>query len=164
MAEVPRKEEDKFFPDDDSKEFYAYYWVEGITPEWAYEDDEWYEENGGEPEDWTRWVFELQLYEWDEDGDMHDELLLTVSGSFDKHIESGVDDGSYTGEDWVIMWNYRKLKKFYLSDSFVDFQRFVTGINRVVTNRLTMELEEKFPPAVEVTSNLINWNQHPPQL
>ena len=49
----------------------------------------WYEENGGEPYDWTRWVFELQLYEWDEDEDMHDELLLTCNGSFDKHIERG---------------------------------------------------------------------------
>lgn len=163
MADVAKREEDKFFPNNDDKKFYAYYEVEGITPEWAYEDDEWYEENGGEPEDWTRWFFELHFYEWFEDvDDLDDFELLTVSGSFDKHIESGVDDGSYNGEDWVD--NSRKLKKFYLSDSFVDFQRFVTGINRVVTNKLNTILMEKFPLAVEVTSNLINWNQHPPQV
>ena len=177
MAEVPRFEEDKFFskiigPSVEQghqvNEFYAYYTVEGTTPDLAsiYVGTnliDWYKENG-EPDDWTRWVFELQLYEWDEDEDMHDELLLTCNGSFDKHIEMGVDDGSYNTECDFNPRMMSKLKEFYLSDYFSDFQRFVNGINRKVTNRLNILLREEFPPVIEVTSNLINWNQHPPQV
>lgn len=173
MAEVPRFEEDKFFskiigPSVEQghqvNEFYAYYKVEGTTPDWASDDMSWYEENGGEPDDWTRWVFELQLYEWDEDEDIHENILLTCNGSFDKHIEMGVDDGSYNTECDFNPRMMSKLKEFYLSDYFSDFQRFVNGINREVTNRLNILLREEFPPVIEVTSNLINWNQHPPQV
>ena len=172
MAVVPRFEEDKFFskiigPSVEQghqvNEFYAYYWVEGNTPDWAFDDMSWYEENGGEPYDWTRWVFELQLYEWDEDEDMHDELLLTCNGSFDKHIEMGLDDGSYNTECDFNPSMMSKLKEFYLSDYFSDFQRFVNGINREVTNRLNILLREELI-TFSASSNLINWNRHPPQV
>ena len=165
MAMVPRKEEDKFFPNDDDKKFYAYYWVEGDTPEWAYGDMSWYEENGGEPDDWTRWTFKIHLYEWFEEADDSD-LLLTYSGSYDKNIDGGMDDDSYS--DDLDASGYkpkaRELKKFFLSDSYLDFHIFVSGLNETAAKRLDTILMENFPPAVGVTSNLINWNQHPPQV
>jgi hypothetical protein len=167
MAEVPRFEEDKFFPDDDSKEFYAYYWVEGITPEWAYDEMEWYEENGGEPEDWTRWLFMLHFYEWYEDDmgyqEPSSELLLTASGSFDKHIDSGLVEETVNAEFDFNLSMRSELKEFYLSDSFLDFQRFVNGINKEVTKRLNIHLMEELI-TFSASSNLINWNRHPPQV
>ena len=163
MALVERREEDKFFPNDDDKKFYAYYWVEGDTPEWAYDDMSWYEENGGEPDDNTRWRFKIHLYEWDDDGEDSDKLLFTFSGSYDKHIDGGMEDGSYT-DDFSLFSNSPELKKFFLSNSYLDFHIFVSGLNETAAKRLDTILMENFPPAVEVTSNLINWNQHPPQV
>ena len=164
MSEV-QVEDDKFFskiigPSVEQghqvNEFYAYYKVEGAKP-----DASWYEENGEEPEDWTRWVFELKLYEWDEDEDMHDELLLTCNGS--------IEDVADLGGEIILSCDFNprmmsKLREFYLSDYFSDFQKFVNGINSEVTNRLNILLREEFPLVIEVTSNLINWNQHPPQV
>ena len=172
MAVVPRFEEDKFFskiigPSVEQghqvNEFYAYYKVEGTTPDWASDDMSWYEENGGEPDDWTRWVFELQLYEWDEDEDMHDELLLTCNGSFDKHIDSGLVEETVNAEFDFNLSMRSELKEFYLSDSFLDLQRFVNGINKEVTKRLNIHLMEELI-TFSASSNLINWNRHPPQV
>tara|TARA_B100000902_G_scaffold73102_1_gene78273 strand:- start:7901 stop:8389 length:489 start_codon:yes stop_codon:yes gene_type:complete len=162
MADVAKREEDKFFPNNDNKKFYAYYEVDGDTPEWAYDDMSWYEENGGEPEDWTRWSFKIHFYEWFDDAD-DSELLFTYSGSYDKHIDGGMDDSSYI-DDFGRFSNSPELKKFFLSNSYLDFHIFVSGLNETAAKRLDTILMEEFPPAVEVTSNLINWNQHPPQV
>ncbi len=162
MADVAKREEDKFFPNNDDKKFYAYYWVEGDTPEWAYDDMSWYEENGGGPEDWTRWSFKVYFYEWLDDADDSDSLL-TYSGSYDKHIDGGMDEDSYTGE-YEPGSDSPKLKKFFLSNSYLDFHIFVSGLNETAAKRLDTILMEEFPAAVEVTSNLINWNQYPPQV
>jgi len=74
-----------------------------------------------------------------------------------------MEDGSYT-DDFSLFSNSPELKKFFLSNSYLDFHIFVSGLNETAAKRLDTILMENFPPAVEVTSNLINWNQHPPQV
>ena len=159
---MPRRDWESFFGDS-----YAYLWVLGETPEWAYEDMKFYEENGGKPEDWTRIRFELRIWEDEEDGD--GEEIVKFYGSYDKNKDSGM--ASYADEFELSLPNSKFNADYQWSEEFynrlsVHFSAIAKWVGKSIKGEAEKRLLQHFAniPTPQDASYIINWSNLPPQI